>query len=224
MFQRINPRWQQNSVCAVAASGPSLTADVARLGVPIVAVNDAWRVLPTADVLYAADAKWWEYHKGCMGFPGERWSTHSLPNNNKLETAERYGLNLVRGTEGEGFSDNPARLHYGSNSGFQGINLALHLMGWAGRILLFGFDMRGGHFFGDHPLELRSEEMPGQDDRKFRLWFREFDRAAKLLPKTVEVINCTPNTALPSFPKMELKHTNDIGARLQGAAFGLCRR
>ena len=197
MFQRINPRW--HNVCAVAASGPSLTGDVARLGVPIVAVNDAWRILPTADVLYASDAAWWEHHRGCPEFAGERWSAHGLPNNNKLATAERYGINLVRGAEGDGFSTNAARIHYGGNSGFQAINLALHLMGWAGRILLFGFDMRRvddrQHFFGDHPAELN----PRQTD--YRKWFWGFDLAARMLPRGVEIINCTPGSALPSFPR-----------------------
>jgi hypothetical protein len=86
--------------------------------------------------------------------------------------------------------------------------------------LLFGFDMRTvdgrRHFFGDHPDPLNRPT-------DYRRWFREFDLAAKRLPNTVEIINCTPGSALPSFPRMELR-PNDAGARFQGAAFGLCRR
>jgi hypothetical protein len=172
------------------------------LGLPIVAFNDACRLVPKADILYACDAEWWEYHKGCAWFAGEKWSLHNVLESPKLAIAEKYGVNLIRGEAGEGFCTNPAKLHYGSNSGFQGINLACHLIGWAGKILLFGFDMRRvegkSHFFGEHPPELR----PRQTD--YQQWFREFNMAAKMLPDSVQVLNCTPNSALPSFPRMDV--------------------
>ena len=52
--------------------------------------------------------------------------------------AERYGVKLVRGIEGEGFCCDPSRIYYGSNSGFQAINLAIHMLR-KGRIVLVGF-------------------------------------------------------------------------------------
>jgi hypothetical protein len=136
---KIKPRWTE---CIVAASGPSLTSEVAEAiaGRNIVAVNDAYRLLPFAQVLYACDATWWNAHQGCPGFAGEKWSSHGavgrVRHNDKSATALRHRLNLIEGQDGEGFSFDPGLIHYGSNSGFQAVNLAL-LMG-ATRIILVG--------------------------------------------------------------------------------------
>ncbi|MGQ6076331.1 hypothetical protein ACUNGR_13575 [Serratia sp. IR-2025] len=49
------------------ASGPSLTAADCALveasGLPAIAVNNSWRLIPACAVIYAADCCWWElYH------------------------------------------------------------------------------------------------------------------------------------------------------------------
>ena len=199
VVERPGFRWSQ---CIVAATGPSLTAQVAEqcVGQHVVAVNDAYRLLPWAEVLYACDPDWWDVHHGCPGFAGEKWSSHDPGNNNdKLAIATRYGLRLVGGRDGEGFSLDPSVINYGSNSGFQAINLAI-LMG-AKRILLVGFDMhtRGPrHFFGDHPEPLSNY-------MKFETLVPFFSRAAKLLPPSIEIVNCTPGSALDCFPMMALE-------------------
>jgi hypothetical protein len=199
MLEKLAPRWSQ---CIVAATGPSLTPLVADrcAGWPVVAVNDAYRLIPSAPVLYACDPDWWELHQGCPDFAGEKWSSHDpLNNNDKLAVARRYGLRLVGGRDGEGFSFDPSAIHYGSNSGFQAINLAL-LMG-ARRILLVGFDMhsRGGrHFFGDHPEPLSNW-------MQFESLVPTFRRAARLLPPSIQIINCTPGSALDCFPRLLLE-------------------
>jgi hypothetical protein len=38
-------------------------------------VNDAYRRMPYARALYAADAQWWTLHNGCPEFAGEKWIT-----------------------------------------------------------------------------------------------------------------------------------------------------
>jgi hypothetical protein len=185
----------------VAATGPSLTSEVAEAcrGWHCVAVNDAYRLLPFADVLYACDANWWEWHAGCPEFAGEKWSSHEPRANEKMAQAERYGLSLVPGRSADGFSLDPGVIHYGSNSGFQAINLAI-LFG-ATTIVLVGFDMtaagRKRHFFGDHPKPLGNAA-------KYEHFIPAFRRAAKTLPAGIEIINCTPDSALDCFPKMPL--------------------
>src|SRR5690606_24056968 len=113
----------------------------------VIAVNDAWKLLPFADVIYACDLRWWE-KKGCGDFRGERWScTESRGGRDKRSVAEKFGLNLIDGRSEEGFSLEPGLIHYGSNSGFQAVNLALQF--GAKVIRLVGFDMQpNGHFFG----------------------------------------------------------------------------
>jgi hypothetical protein len=185
----------------VAASGPSLTEEVAaRLeGCNVIAVNDAYRLLPFAQMLYACDSAWWSVHNGCPGFKGEKWSSHGaagrVRHNDKSAAAAKYGLKLVAGQDGVGFSFEPDVIHYGSNSGFQAVNLAL-LMG-ARRIILVGFDMHGTHFFGRHPAGLRNTT-------SHKNFIRAFERAAKLLPPEIEILNATPGSALRCYPMMDL--------------------
>lgn len=186
-------RWQGQTV-VVAATGPSLTAQQLQQcrRLPLVVVNDAHRLAPWADVLYACDTAWWDHHQGAPGFQGQRWSSHHLPGNDKLACAQRWGLQLVAGRDAEGFSRDPACIHYGGNSGFQAINLAT-LWG-AARVLLLGFDGGSGHFFGRHPAGLRN----GDADR-FRT---HFHLAARNLP--CPVLNCTPGSRLACFDKVSL--------------------
>lgn len=151
-------------------------------------------------MLYACDAKWWDVHGGCAGFAGEKWSSHGgVDSNDKTEVARKYGLNLVHGADAEGFSLDPSVIHFGSNSGFQAINLAI-LFG-AKRIILVGFDMTAGggrsHFFGDHPSTLIQ-------NRNYERFIPAFVRASKSLPKDIQIINCTPGSALRCFPMSEL--------------------
>jgi hypothetical protein len=104
-------------------------------------------------VLYGCDGNWWRTHDGCAAFRGERWSTHDTGNNDKRETVKAYGVRVVEGKPGDTFSTNPAVIHYGNNSGFQAVNFAL--LSGARRVVMVGFDMKGTHFFGDHPKGLK---------------------------------------------------------------------
>lgn len=184
-------------------------------GYPVIAVNDAYRLLPFAEVLYACDAEWWQHHAGCRDFAGERWSSHgNAQRNDKRAAAGEYGLTLVRGAEGEGFSHEPDLIHYGEMSGFQAVNIALHMMGWAGRVILVGFDLapRDGrrHFFGEHPQGLRSTIVgPGGAYEKC-IGF--FTRAAALLPSTVEIVNCSPGSALRAYKMMDIADALPVAA------------
>lgn len=188
-------------LCVVAATGPSLTPEVAArcAGSSVIAVNDAYRLFPSS-VLYACDARWWRHYNGVPEFRGEKWSSHGdRMHNNKLDVARQYGLNLVQGQNGEGFSLDRSHINYGHNSGFQAINLGI-LFG-STRILLVGFDMRvvdgKRHFFGEHPP-------PMARNTNYANWFGAFNKAAQLLPGFIKVLNCTPDSALTCFPTMSL--------------------
>jgi hypothetical protein len=164
----------------------------------VVAVNDAYKRLPGAAVLYACDAVWWRERAGAREFAGECWSSIGRPgrfrDNDKTREQQQYGLRLIYGQDGRGFSVDPECIHYGSNSGFQAVNLAL-LFG-ARRIMLLGFDMQGSHFFGAHKLPLRNTH-------SYVNFIRAFDEAAKRLPPGVEIINASPSSALKCFPRLE---------------------
>lgn len=202
--QKISADW--NCPVVIAATGPSLTAEVAakvrRARWPdekcrVIAVNDAYRLLPYADILYACDASWWTIHGPDVksSFHGERWSTLQPKATDKV--AAEYELNLVAGEHGSLFSSDPGLIRYGSNSGFQALNLAL-LKG-ATRVVLVGYDMRvigkQRHFFGDHPKGLSNATI-------YTNFIPHFVRAAK--DCKVPIVNATPGSALPCWPKKSL--------------------
>lgn len=206
---RADRRWVGR--CIVAASGPSLTEDVAAAirGERVIAVNDAYKLLPFADVLYACDAAWWQHNKGAPDFAGEKWTSHSIsPRNDKSAIGEQYGLNIICGDDKPGFSLDPARIHYGNNSGFQALNLAI-LFG-ADPIVLVGYDMRDidgkRHFFGNHKTPLRG-------NAQFGVWVQKFAKAAELLGGRPRIINATPGSALKCFETMALAEALIVSAQ-----------
>lgn len=193
--------------CIVAASGPSLTPDVARAvrmsrwldRWRVMAVNDAYRVLPFADAMYACDWSWWRRHDGAKDFKGERYTSHSLDSSltdDKSAVAnELPDLHLVPAKNEAGFGRGV--IHYGlpGSSGFQAVNLAINL--GASRIVLVGFDYRfvGGksHFFGDHQWLRQSTE-----DH-----YRDLARAFG--PAPVPIVNATAGSAIECYPFMSLE-------------------
>lgn len=196
---RADRRWSGRSI--VAAPGPSLTEDVAALcrGERVIAVNDAYRLLPFADVTYACDLAWWDVHRLNL-LAGEKWTSHSMsPKNDKRAVADQWGLQVIEGRDAPGFSRDPAVIHYGNNSGYQAVNLAI-LFG-ADPIVLVGFDMREvegkSHFFGRHKAPLR-------DHAQFGIWCSKFAKAAEKLGPAPRIINATPGSALTCFPLMPL--------------------
>jgi hypothetical protein len=204
--EAVPPMWR-GEAAIVAAPGPSLTpasVEACRLAHArgthrIVAVQDAYRLMPWSDILYGCDPSWWKLHTGCPSFAGEKWSTHEKDTNDKTEAAGLYGLRVVAGKQGHGFSMDPAVIHYGMNSGFQSVNLTI-LLGVV-RVVLVGFDMRtsGGkrHFFGDHPRPLHNS---GQ----YATFISNFDRAARMMHPGVSIVNATPGSALKCFPMVPL--------------------
>jgi len=90
---------------------------------------------------------------------------------------------------------------WGSNSGFQAVNLAIQF--GASRIVLVGFDaslQHGVHWHGRHPSPLVN---PGQAavDR----WRLLLDQQAPLLDRLgIEVVNASRHSALAAYPRMDL--------------------
>jgi hypothetical protein len=179
----------------------------------VIVVNDAWRLLPDAHHLYAADKKWWQLHIGDIirDFEGRLHTQHK---GWKEKVKGRDGVVVpaidpqswgIQEWHSEGGNSRPGlcteggKLHTGGNSGYQAINVAYHL--GATRILLLGYDMSawGGpaHFFGDHPKELNAHRSYEQ----YAGGFNTIDPASYGL----EIINCTRRTRLVAFPRATLE-------------------
>jgi hypothetical protein len=149
---------------------------------------------PWADVLYAADTKWWQdYAPRSLAFAGL-----------KVTIRDAYGMtgvNTLRISTEQVFDPKPTHLVTGGNSGYQAVHLAAHF--GAKRILLLGFDMKMNgkqrHWFGNHPGRLNS---PGN----YPQWVRSFGRLATALKgKGIQVINCSTTSALDCFLKAPLR-------------------
>lgn len=198
----VRPDW---GTVVVAASGPSFDeAQAAEIGalraadrVRVVVVNDNYRRVPAADLLYACDGRWWIHNLPAVrasGFAGELWTQDEA-------AARKYGLCRIRHTARPGLTRTADTVHGGGNSGYQAINLA-YLFG-ARRIALVGFDMQptGGaaHWFGRHPVPDLDRRLP------FATWIPRFrDLARDLAAEGVDVVNATRETALTCFRRATL--------------------
>jgi hypothetical protein len=168
---------------AVFATGPSLTREQCDgWDGPSVVVNDAFRLKPEAEVLYAADGQWWRENKDALEFKGLKVTCMASCQDDRVMLLQQAGI--------EGFDDRPTHLRTGGNSGYQAIHVAIQAK--AKTIKLFGFDMHGTHFFGKHKAPLRNTE-----PEHFAHWAPRFDA---LNGRGSEIINCTPGSALTCFP------------------------
>lgn len=196
--------WNETVVCI--GGGPSLTqadVDYVRNRARVIAINNAYLLAPWADMLYACDLQWWQWHAGALDFSGERWmllTGQQARNNvrqNILEAAARWNIKTIEGRGGFGLSNDPLLLHTGGNSGYQAINMAYHK--GARRVVLLGYDMQYSnnktHWHGDHPNK--------QKNHGFDRWMVSF-KGIKL-QGAIEVINASRQSALRCFPRMPIE-------------------
>jgi len=200
------PRVFPGSTIVCLGGGPSLTPDdveAVRGRCPVIAINDAYRLAPWADGLYAADSKWWTWHQGVPTFTGPKYSLDP-------KAAKWPGVQVLEDTGVEGLECRPSGLRTGRNSGYQAINLGVHL--GAVRIVLLGYDMSPApdgrsHWFGDHP---------DRNPSPYAHFLAAFTTiVAPLAAAGVSVVNCSRRTALTSVPCVPL--TDEL-ARLERAA------
>lgn len=164
----------------VLASGPSISqtvADSVRGRCKVVAVSDCYRLTPWANALASTDAGWWRANPAALKFPGLKFG--AMPDFRAIPGVERLPVDT------------------GTNSGLLGVMVAVKL--GAKRVFLCGFDMNrpGVHFFGRHVAPLKSTTAARQEVFK-----RQF---ANYRPRGVEIINCTPGSALHVYPKRDLE-------------------
>lgn len=154
-------------------------------------------------MVYGCDAAWWRAERGLPNFSGLKVSYGS--NGLSGQFADIRTINIAK--VGRSYADDVVldpvgTVGAGGNSGFQALNLAVQ---WgARRIMLVGFDMsdRGGkHWYGRNLWPMSANP----DETNFKRWIAAFDRAAPQLQDLgVEVVNCSPASALTCFPKRSI--------------------
>lgn len=171
-----------------------------------IVVNRTWELLPSADVLYAADHQFYAtYIAGIRPhFKGELWTQDKgwIGRKRWGDVARDWGLHVVTSIGGAGLHPDPETVYQHGNSGAQAICLAV-LFG-ARRIVLSGFDMQRtasqSHWHGDHVASLSNGNPTS--------FIRHFETLApELVGAGVIVLNCSRSTALTCFLRAELAET-----------------
>lgn len=193
------PRCWPGATIVCLGSGPSLHQDdlltVQRAPCRVLAISDALRLAPWADVHYAPDDRWWGWHA--------RWALR-CPVFLRYTLSPRVAfehpvVQVINYRSGVQVSDDPALLYTGGHAGFQAPQLARHL--GAARIVLLGYDAQpdvGGrhHFFGDHP---DGTHLPYDQWRDvYSVLHRE------LTARGVTVVNASRSTAITAVPRVSL--------------------
>lgn len=161
----------------ILASGPSMSQEVADSvrGFRTIAVSNTFELAPWAEILVSNDKTWWTNTPKSVGFAGVKFC----------------GLTIEPPKGVERFPGATS----GGNSGLLAIQVAVSK--GAERILLLGFDMGGSHYFGEHPAPLRNP-----DAKRFEVFKKQF---AAYNPAGVEIINCTPDSALRCYQLADLE-------------------
>lgn len=201
-----------HTICCIG-TGPSLTLaqiEAARRKCGALFVcNDAFRWVPDADLLFACNWQWWDRRwPEVRSLSAEKWTT-------RLESASKYGINYITEKWGLGLSTEYNVLHHGHGSGYQLVGMAYRA--GATRIVLLGYDMKYApdydgkakqigsglrHFFGEYEPELQhwpSIKVVGGVHVELCELYRTIARQG-----LVEIINCTPDSALDAFPKVSI--------------------
>lgn len=159
---------------ALLAPGPSASHEIAESlnGMRVGAVGNAFELAPWADFIAASDRDWWEKHAQAKELPGEKYAMFNC------------GPGITRARV--------AGIPRTCNSGVLALEVAKNM--GATKIFLFGFDMHGSHFFGPYVNGLKNTD-PGRRKihlAEYRAWARS--------NADIDVINCTPGSAIDCFP------------------------
>jgi hypothetical protein len=187
------PRLWPGSTIVCIGLGPSLTAEdveLCRGRARVIAIKTAIELAPWADVLYSGEIRWWKHYGPSLTFQGLRYG---------IEPAASPWATVLKNTGFSGLEREPFGLRTGLNSGYQAINLAVHL--GAARIVLLGYDMQDDgtrrHFFGQHPWASSSLLA------RFKPMFDGIVQPLK--DAGVEILNASRRTALTCFPRMPIE-------------------
>ncbi len=190
MFDRLEADWAGRSAILIGG-GPSLAGfDFGRLRgqAVVVAINDAIRAAPWADVAFTIDRVWLQCRaREFAAFAGEKVAV--VPRTHP----EMPGVRQFWRYPGAALSHDPRAIHSGANSGFAALGMTL--MRGAARIALLGYDMGApGHFHAGYewPSPTGAPDYPA--------WAAGFAvLAAAAAERGQIVINCNPHSTVRCF-------------------------
>lgn len=189
--------WPESTIVCLG-TGPSLTTeDVAFVAsrARVIAINNAIHLAPWSDVCYAADRKWWDWNQAIAR---QVWPQHKYGLQPSIR--QHYPrVSVLQRTGVSGLEASPTGLRSGGHSGYQAINLAVHL--GARKIVLLGYDLQpspdGRHHVGaEHP------------DGSHPTYAQRREVYASLLgplaARGITILNASRATAISSLPRSTL--------------------
>lgn len=199
-----------SGIVVCAASGPSLTIEdlaLVRGRATVVAINDAIRFAPWADVFFSNARIFWtpttEQGQQLAGFAGLR--VRVAIDQDKPGVLPD-GTVILRNTGTYGFETVPNGLRTYQNSGGSAINLAVHL--GARRVVLLGYDMGPGAGGRHHCHETYAT----RHSSPYNLFTHLIQTMTGPLAQLgVEVVNCSRATKLTCFPRKPLEEVFSDG-------------
>lgn len=204
------PDWSGETV-VIVGTGPSVQEvdlSPARGAAKVIAIKGEYKFCQ-ADALYGIDVGWWIACRGAPDFKGLKFSP--APTVCKLfRDVRQVRLRPVAkmlvgetGLLGCGLRTG------GGHSGFQAMNLAIQF--GSKRLLLVGFDMKGGR------RQKAEAGVAKVDPRRTEEWRVALDAAAGQIAELgVEVVNCSPGSALKAFQTSTLKNALRKRSRSNG--------
>ena len=203
------------TICCIG-TGPSLTTgqiDAARKkGFALYGCNLTYQIVPDLALFYSVNYAFWAHywHIGLKQHPAEKWTTNK-------KVAEKYGVNWIAERFQHGLSTDRDIISHGHGSGFSLVSMA-HRNG-ADRIILLGYDCKYSesydglereigstprHYFGEYPSSMQhwpSVSVQGGVHTELVDLYRSIKEQG-----LVEVINCTPGSAIDCFPYMDIQN------------------
>lgn len=198
------PRLWPGETVVILGGGSSLTqadVDFCRGKARVIAIKEAGLFrAPWAEVLYAADAKWWRYYTMAEDFVGRKYAIEQDPSQPPTDWSQWPYVDVLRNTGTEGLELDPTGLRTGFNSGYQAVNLAYHLAGPT-TVVLLGFDMWGG------PNGPNWFDSPGlHTPSPYPLFLQAFRTIAEpLKSEGVHVVNASRFTVMDAFERVPLE-------------------
>lgn len=193
------PDWS-GETAVIVGTGPSVQQvdlSPARGAAKVIVIKGEYRHCRWADALYGIDTGWWIASRGARDFEGLKFSPaptvcRLFPEVRQIRLRPVAQMLVAeKGLLGCGLRTG------GGHSGFQAMNLAVQF--GATRILLVGFDMWGGR------RQANEAGVAKLDPRRVEEWRLALEgAAAQIASLGVEVINCSPGSALKAFPASTL--------------------
>lgn len=208
-FWHVPPEWRDQTAI-ILCGGTSVTPDTIsairhiheRGDAKVIVVNSTYQSAPWADMLFFADERWWSRELKERPLVLERFEGYAVTTSLAAKGDHLLRLRKITPTKEAGLITDRRDSVALQRTSLQGaLNVCYHEE--VSRILLVGVDNRDGedgraHFHAEYPWA-----------RRKNTWKVKTDQLVHAVPHLkeagIEVINCSPISTLPWWPKRSLE-------------------